>query len=141
VRIVPVLSLVLCLAACNRGNQSKDGVRQGVVEYLQGRQMNVAQMDVSVAKVTFNGNKADATVSVGTKGGGAGQAMTLQYQLELRGGKWVVLGRQDTGGAPHPGAAAGNPNGGAAPAPGAANPHGGAMMPAPDSLPPAGKKE
>ena len=118
-------------------------MRQGVVEYLQGKQppMNMAQMEVSVASVSFNGNRADATVSVGIKGGGAAQAMTIPYQLELRDGKWVVLPRQDIGGAPHPGAAVGNPNGGAAPAPAAANPHGGAMMPAPESLPPAGKKE
>ncbi|MGD0497663.1 MAG: hypothetical protein ABSC23_04420 [Bryobacteraceae bacterium] len=145
-RIVPVLSLVLCLAACNRGIQTKDAVRQGVVEYLQSRQMNMGSMEVSVASVQFNGNRADATIAFAPKGGDPAQGMSIQYQLEQRGGKWVVVGRKDTGGAPHAGAmsgaGAGNPAGGAAPAPEAQNPHsGGAQMPAPESLPPAGKKE
>ena len=62
--------------------------------------------------------------------------MSMGYKLEQQGGKWVVVGRQETGGAQH----------GATP-PGAASPHGAApaggagKMPSPEDLPPAGKKK
>ncbi len=114
-------------------------MRQGIVEYLQGRQMNVGSMDLNITNVQFNGNQADATVSFTAKGGDPSAGMQIQYKLELRNGKWAVVSHQDVG-APHgssgpPGMAV--PSG--APAAGGQNPHGGAM-PAPENLPPAGKK-
>lgn len=137
----------MSLAACSRGGQSKDAVRQGVVDYLSGRKdLNIASMDIDVSAVQFNGNKADATVSFAPKGAPTAQGMTMHYQLEQQGSKWVVVGRQDSG---HSGAVA----------PGAANPHGagalpeghptapegagggGSRMPSPEDLPPTGGKK
>ena len=104
-------------------------------------------MDITVTSVKFNGDKADATVSFAAKGTGAGQ-MAIQYHLELKDNKWTVVGRQDAnqhgGGQVPPGSA---PQGAATP--GMDNPHGGSMaapgaggkMPAPEDLPPAGKKK
>jgi hypothetical protein len=89
-------------------------------------------MSVEVTSVQFNGAHADATVSIAPKGGPAGAGMTMPYKLERQGGKWVVMGGS---GSAHPGA--GMPGSGMPP--GMSNPHGGAM-PAPDDLPPAGKK-
>ena len=125
---------MVCLAGCNRGVQNKDAVRQGVLDHLAQRQMNVASMNVEVTSVQFNGNQADATVSFYPKGGNAAQGMSMQYQLEQKDGRWVVMGRKDAGSSPH---------GGAMPpaAPGMENPHGTGKMPSPEDLPPAGQKK
>jgi hypothetical protein len=132
----------VCLAACNRGNTNKEAVRQGVIDFVAARGLNVQGMDVQVTAVQFNGNHADATVEFSPKGAGAGSGMSMQYQLEQQGSKWVVTGRRDMG-APHGGGAV--PKGGAS----GENPHGGAMaappasggsaMPAPQDLPPVKK--
>jgi hypothetical protein len=148
VRIAFLLVVLLSLAACNRGNQSKDAVRQGVLDYLASKGLNMAGMNVEVTAVQFNGERAEASVSITAKGGAPGTGMAPVYVLEQKGGKWAVTGRKETGEAPH--GAGAMPGGGAAP--GAENPHGGAMppgagagaggkMPSPEDLPPAGKKK
>lgn len=120
-------------------------MRQGVIDYLSGKTsslaLNMSAMNVEVTSVTFNGNQADASVSITPKtapGGG----MSVNYHLEQQGSKWVVVGRKDAGGAPH--------GGGAVPAgaPGGENPHGAVppgagsgKMPSPEDLPPTGKKK
>jgi hypothetical protein len=142
-RTLSALFLALLLAGCSRGLQTKDAVRQGVVDHLKARNMS-SSMDIDVTSVQFNGNRAEATVSVKPKGGTAEQGMSVGYQLEQQGNKWVVVGRKDVGGMPHGGAMPGgmmpgmeSPQGGM---PGAANPHGSGAMPSPESLPPANKK-
>lgn len=143
-RIVPALFLTLVLAACKGGSQSHDAVRQGVVDYLTKAGINVPAMDITLSSVKFDGNQADATVNMGLKGSGS-TAMTMNYHLEQKDNKWVVVGKQDSGqhGAMAPGAGSGTPAGGenphaggAAPAPG-----GGGKMPSPEDLPPVGKKK
>ena len=124
---------MVCLAGCNRGVQDKDAVRQGVLDHLAQVQLNVASMTVEVTSVQFNGNQAEATVSFSPKGGTAAQGMSMQYRLEQKGGRWVVMGRGDAGSSPH---------GGMPPAaPGMENPHSGGKMPSPEDLPPAGQKK
>ena len=93
----------------------------------------------------FNGDKADATVSFAAKGTGAGQ-MAIQYHLEQKDNKWVVVGRQDAGGhggqADAPAGRRGEPPGASSPMAGMAGAPGpGGKMPAPEDLPPAGKKK
>jgi len=128
---------MLSLAACHRGLETKEAVRQAVIDHLAARQFNMPGMAVEVTSVQFHGSHADAVVSIAPKGGPAGAGMSMPYRLELQGGKWVVMAA--TGG-PHPGAEM--------PA-GMSNPHGGAMsppaggshgVPSPEDLPPAGKK-
>ena len=117
-------------------------MRQGVLDYLATKGMTAAAMDINVTSVKFNGDKADATVSFAAKGTGAGQ-MAIQYHLEQKDNKWVVVGRTDANqhgaGAAPQSAAPGmdNPHGGGA----AAAPGAGGKMPAPEDLPPAGKKK
>jgi hypothetical protein len=142
VRIVSSFLLIFCLAGCHRGVESNDAVRQGVLDYLATKGMTAAAMDINVTSVKFNGDKADATVSFAAKGTGAGQ-MAIQYHLEQKDNKWVVVGRTDAnqhgaGAVPQSGTPGmDNPHGGGAmPAPGA-----GGKMPAPEDLPPAGKKK
>ncbi|HEV3196378.1 MAG TPA: hypothetical protein VGZ73_00680 [Bryobacteraceae bacterium] len=152
-RISAVLFLMISLAACKRGGvQSNDAVRQGVLDHLAESQaktsLNLAAMDVELKSVTFNGNDADAAVSITPKGGNPAAGMSINYHLQQQAGKWVVVGRQDQHGAVAAPDAA-NPHGGGA-TPDAANPHGGGMaapagggakMPSPEDLPPTGKKK
>ena len=103
----------------------------------------MSKMDLALTAVQFNGNHADATVSVFLKGGSAADGMSMHYALEQQGGKWVVTGRKDAG-PPHGGATAapgGAMPGAASPHGGAMPPAGGAMMPSPGDLPPAGQKK
>lgn len=143
VRIASAILLIACLAGCNSGKPSNEALRQGVVEYLQKIGLNVGGMDISIGNVKVNGSQADATVNMGVKGSGT-TSMTMNYHLEQKDGKWVVVGKQDTsqhGATAPPGAGAipgGNPHaGGAMPA----APGGSGKMPSPEDLPPAGKKE
>ncbi|HWB85261.1 MAG TPA: hypothetical protein VG675_14050 [Bryobacteraceae bacterium] len=134
--------LLICfLAACNRGTQSKDAVRQAILDYLAGLKLNLPAMTIDVTTVKFDGNHAEATVSFTPKGGDASQGMSMRYQLEQHGKQWVVVARQDSGhahGETLPGAAnphegvdmGGNPSAAAPPA-------GGTPMPSPEDLPPA----
>jgi hypothetical protein len=117
VKASAVSVLLLCLVGCNKGNiDTKEAVRQGVIDYLAGRQnLNVSSMNVNVTSVTFKENEADAMVAFAPKGAG-GQPVSIPYTLERKGNRWVVKPR----------AAGDSPHGGAMP-PGA-NPHG-AMPP------------
>ena len=147
-RIVSTLLLIFGLAGCHRGAENNDAVRQGVLDYLATKGMTAAAMDINVTSVKFNGDKADATVSFAAKGTGAGQ-MAIQYHLEQKDNKWAVVGRQDAN--QHGGGAAAAPGrrsrtGGAGHGKSAwrrsvAAPGAGGKMPAPEDLPPAGKKK
>ena len=148
-RISAVLFLSLALAACNSARKNNDAVRQGVIDYLAQKGLNVQGMDVTVTNLETNGSQADASVSITPKGGNPSQGMSMKYHLEQHDNKWAVVGRQDTGATPHgggmPPAGAGteNPHGGGAMppagAPGAA-PGGAGKMPSPEDLPPAKKQ-
>jgi len=82
-------------------------------------------------------------VTITPAGGSEAQGMSMNYHLQQKGDKWVVVGRADAAGSPHgggampPAAPAGNdPHSGMGAAPGAP---GGAKMPSPEDLPPAKK--
>jgi len=138
VRIYSALLLIVCLAGCNRANQDKSAVRQGVIEYISGRGLNAASMEITLSAVEFEGSKANATVAFAPKGGNPAQGMSMQYALELKAGKWTVTGRRDPGQhsstAATPGSPAQTPvaNPHASPGATAAPPN----MPKPDELPP-----
>jgi len=144
VRNLSALALaVLALAGCQRSAASKDAVRQAVIDYVAGRGLSVAAMNIDVTAVNFTGSHAEANVSFTPKNApGAGMAMI--YVLDQQGAKWVVTGRKQAGGAPHGGGAmpgAANPHG-AMPPGGMANPHGaGGAMPSPQDLPPVDKSK
>ncbi|MCC6857495.1 MAG: hypothetical protein IT158_02985 [Bryobacterales bacterium] len=109
-KLVLPIALALLLPGCNRGLETKEAVRQAVVDYLAERSnLNVSSMNIEVVSVAFRGNEADATVSFQPKGGGA-QGMEMRYSLEKQGNRWVVKGRgsghagQGMGGGTAPGA-------------------------------------
>ncbi len=130
--------LLLCLVGCNKGNiDTKEAVRQGVIDYLAGRQdlnLNIASMNVEVNSVTFKENEAEAVVAFVPKGGGGGQTMTIPYTLERKGNRWTVKprthGQNPHGSAPPTGE---NPHGSMPPMGGETPP--GAMPPGHPAVP------
>jgi hypothetical protein len=104
VRFAAILFVLLSLAGCKRSIETKEAVRQGVLDAVASR-VNLSSMDVDVTTVNFKGDTAEATVDFRPKGAAPGSGIQMKYTLEDKGGKWVVKGRSDkSGGAPHGGA-------------------------------------
>jgi hypothetical protein len=115
VKFLATLALLICaLTGCNRASQSKEAIRQSVIDYVSSK-VNVGSMDVDVTSIDFKGAEADATVAFRPKGGDPASGLQMRYTLEQKSGKWVVKDKSQAGGAPH---GAGAPMGG--------NPHGAA---------------
>ena len=152
VRLIFPLLLILSLAGCQHGGSDTDAVRQAVIDRLAQQKFDLAAMDIKVSSVKYNGEEADATVSIALKGKSDAPPMSLPYHLKHQGGKWVVTGLAGDsghGGAAAPNGGATNPHGGAMPpaAGSGDNPHGGMApaggapsMPSPNDLPPVKKK-
>ena len=118
------LLATLLLGACKKDIQTEDAVRQGILNYLAKRS-DLSSMDVTVTKVSFRQNEADATVHFQAKNSNApGTGLDMGYVLERKGSDWVVKGR-----------AAGMGHGGAMQ--GAESPHGAGApgMPTPGQMP------
>jgi hypothetical protein len=95
---------VLLLAGCNRGLESTEAVRQGIIDHLATRSgLDVGSMQIDVTSVNFRKDEADATVSFRPKGGGGGAPMQMNYTLERKDNRWVVKTRRDSGANPHGG--------------------------------------
>lgn len=94
---------LVVLAGCGRGIESKDAVRQGIIDHLSAKAgLNVSSLQVDVTAVTFRKDEADATVAIRPRGStDAGSGMTMNYTLERKGNRWAVKGRRETGGTPH----------------------------------------
>jgi hypothetical protein len=87
------------LVGCGKNIDSKEAVRQGVVNYLSKRSDFLA-MDVSVTSVAFRQDEATANVHFQAKNNNApGAGMNMQYVLERKGSEWVVKGRAGSGNA------------------------------------------
>jgi hypothetical protein len=99
----PILfALLAILSACNKAPQTKEAVRQGVVEHLgKGSGLDLNLMDVDVVSVSFTGDQAKATVSFRPKSS-PDQGMQMNYTLESKGNKWIVQKKAGGGAAgPH----------------------------------------
>lgn len=87
----------MLLAGCQRSTQNDEAaVRQGVMDYLSHRAgLNMAQMNVNVTSVTFQGNnQAEAAVAIRPKTAEpTAPPMEIRYTLERQGERWVVKGR------------------------------------------------
>ena len=89
------------LSACNKAPQTKEAVKQGVVEHLgKGSGLDLNLMDVDVVSVSFNGDQARATVNFRPKSS-PDQGMQMNYTLESKGNKWVVQKKAGAGSSPH----------------------------------------
>jgi hypothetical protein len=89
----------LLLAACAQKNiDTKDAVRDAVMDYLSTRQaqtgLDVSTMDVEVTEMRFEKDLAQATVAFRIKNTDSG--MNMSYTMDRKGDKWVVRPRQDS---------------------------------------------
>ncbi len=90
---------VVC--ACNKAPQTKEAVKQGVVEHLgKGAGLDLTSMEVDVTSVSFAGEQAKATVNFRPKSNPE-QGMQMNYTLERQGKKWVVLKKAGNTSSPH----------------------------------------
>lgn len=126
----------LLLGGCKKDIQNEEAVRQGIMKHLSQRG-DLTSMDVTVTKVAFRQNEADATVRFQAKGSTApGASLEMDYILERRGNEWVVKGRASgSHGSGMPGGQ--NPHGMGAPA--GAMP--GSLPPGHPALPPSGAQK
>jgi hypothetical protein len=91
---------LLGMAGCHRAPETKDAVKQAVIEHLsKGSGLDISIMDIEVTSVAFQGKEANATVSFKPKSNPA-LGMQMPYKLEAQGDKWVVV-RTGGGGNPH----------------------------------------
>ncbi|MBV8570373.1 MAG: hypothetical protein JO319_07155 [Acidobacteriaceae bacterium] len=85
--------------------RSKDKVQEAIMQRLRtSTGLDVNSLDVTTTSVSFEKNKAFATVAFHPKGDPAiNSGMTMKYTLEERGGKWVVVNVGDSQGHGLPG--------------------------------------
>jgi hypothetical protein len=96
-----VIAMLGMLCACNKAPQTKEAVKQGVVEHLsKGAGLDLVSMVVEVTAVAFAGNQAKATVNFRPKSN-PDQGMQMNYTLESKGNKWVVLKKAGNSASPH----------------------------------------
>lgn len=98
-----ILSVAFLLVGCAKDIQSKEAVRQGVIDHLSGRAgLDLGSMNIEVTSVTFRGDEADATVSFQAKGANdPASGMQMQYTLERKGNRWAVKAKAGAGGGMH----------------------------------------
>jgi len=88
------------LSACKKQANDNDAIRAGILEHLTSiGTLNMSAMDMDMRSVAVNGNQAHAEVEFRAKTNGPpGGGMQVAYDLEKRGGAWVVLKSQPLGG-------------------------------------------
>jgi hypothetical protein len=115
------------LGACKKDIQNEQAVRQGILNHLSKRQ-DLGSLDVTVKRVAFRKDEADATVHMQPKNSDApSSGADFQYVLERKGNEWVVKGKA-LGSGHGAGGGMANPHGGGAPP-------GGMPMPLPPGHP------
>ena len=85
---------LLVLAGCGNDMKSKEKVQAAILQRIQSRTgLDVNALDVTTTAVSFDKNKAYATVAFHPKGDTTvSHGMAMKYTLEEQGGKWVVVG-------------------------------------------------
>lgn len=103
--LAAVLASVVTLAGCAKNIQNQEAVKQGIVEYLNGRAstmgLNMGAMETNVTSVSFEKDVARASVAFVVKGAPGGGGMNMSYVLDRKGDKWVVRGREESPGNAH----------------------------------------
>ena len=99
-RLRAVLASIVLLTACRNDLKNKEKVQAAILDRLQHRTgLDLNSLNVTTTDVTFERNKARATVAFHSKTDTAiDSGMTMQYTLEQRDGKWVVTNVGDSQG-------------------------------------------
>ena len=114
-RFVPLFCLLI--AACNRAPETKEAVRQAVIDSVEGR-VNLGAMEIDILQVDFKGATAEATADFRAKGAAPGSGIQMRYTLERKDAKWVVAKRSESGASSHQSRAPAPDGGGASLPPG-----------------------
>jgi hypothetical protein len=93
-------SLVFSFVLGCSGNRSKAQVEKAIMTRLQTHSgLDLKELDITTSSVSFNKNKAYATVAFHPKGDtNVLSGMVMKYTLEQRDGKWVVVDIGDSQG-------------------------------------------
>lgn len=83
---------MLLLAACQRVDiNNSDAVRQAVVTHIESRgDLTLAQLDITVQDVAFEGDTCEAQVLFVPSGQSAENGMAMRYTLDRVGDAWKV---------------------------------------------------
>jgi len=94
------LAVALLLTACRNDLKSRDNVRQAILSRLQDHSgLDLKNLDVNITALTFDKNKANATVFFHPKNDSKlDGGMTMKYTLTEQDGKWVVASVADSQG-------------------------------------------
>ena len=86
--------------SCQSRIKTKEKVQQAIVDRLQTRSgLDMNSLTVTTTSVTFDKNKAYATVAFHPKGDArVNSDMVMRYSLEARDGNWVVVNVGDSQG-------------------------------------------
>ena len=99
---VPAALLIVAvwLVGCENGLRNKDKVQEAIISRLETRSgLNVKSLDITTTSVSFKKNMAYATVAFHPKGDpSVNSGMVMNYSLEARDGKWVVVNVSDSQG-------------------------------------------
>ena len=87
------LVAIVILAGCGKNIRSKEKVQEAILQRLQTRSgLDLKSLDVTTTSVTFEKNLAHASVAFHPKGDtNVNSGMLMNYTLENRDGKWVVV--------------------------------------------------
>jgi hypothetical protein len=99
-RLAAFLLSIVLLAGCGNSLKSKDKVQQAILDRLSAHSgLDMNAVDVTTTSVSFKNNMAYATVAFHPKGDSSvNSGMLMNYTLEARGGKWVVVNVADSQG-------------------------------------------
>ena len=102
---------MLILAGCGDRLNTREKVQEAIMQRLEKSSgLNLKDLDVTTTAVTFDKNRAYATVAFHPKSDpSVNSGMSMKYTLEKRDSNWVVVGVADSQG--H--GLAGNPPAGA----------------------------
>jgi hypothetical protein len=107
-RLLGVVALIALLftASCQSEQQKKEKIQQAILDRLSAHSgLDLKALDVTTTAVSFEKNKAFATVSFHPKGDPTvNSGMVMKYTLEERDGKWQVtnVGSAQGAGSAHP---------------------------------------
>jgi len=95
-----VLLVAVLLAGCGNSMRTKEKVQQAILQRLQTRSgLDLSALDVTTTSVSFTKNMAYATVAFHPKSDpDVKSGMVMNYTLESRDGKWVVVNVADSEG-------------------------------------------
>lgn len=101
---LPLAVALLGLSACKKQENDNEAIRAGILQHLASiGTLNMSAMEMDMRSVAVTGNQAHAEVEFRAKNSGSpGGGMQVVYDLEKRGGAWVVLKSQPLGGMQHP---------------------------------------